>query len=62
MDCETRIFIIDKKGTMKLKKEKEALQMFCDDESFREIYRQPGINDKDNGRVMASEAAHHGIG
>lgn len=40
---------------MKLKNEKEALQMFCDDDSFRETNRQPIINDKDNGRVMASE-------
>ena len=40
---------------MKLKNEKKALQMFCDDDSYREIYRQPVINDKDNGRVMASD-------
>jgi hypothetical protein len=39
---------------MKLKNEKKALQMFCNEDSFKDAYRQPFINDKNNGRVIAS--------
>lgn len=39
---------------MKLKNEKEALQMFCDDDHCRPHLRRPFINDKDNGRIMAT--------
>jgi hypothetical protein len=40
---------------MKLKNEKKALQMFCNEDSFKDAYRQPFINDKNNGRVIASD-------
>lgn len=39
---------------MKLKKEKTALQMFCNEDSPITMYRRPFINDADNGRVMAT--------
>lgn len=40
---------------MRLKKEKEALQMFCDADGIRILYRSPHINDSDNGRLVATE-------
>lgn len=39
---------------MKLKKEKQALQMFCNEESYVEMYHAPFVNDKDNGRILAT--------
>lgn len=40
---------------MKIKNEKEALRMFCNENSFVERYRNPFINDRDNGRLMATD-------
>ena len=40
---------------MKIKKEKQALQMFCDNNALRETYNSPFFNEADNGRLMATE-------
>ena len=41
---------------MKLKNEKEALQKFCSDDDFRVKLKYPFINEKDNGRLTATDA------
>ena len=40
---------------MKLKNEKKALQMFCEEDAWRDVYKEPFINEADNGRLMAAE-------
>lgn len=40
---------------MKIKNEKKALRMFCNESSFAERYRNPFINDMDNGRLVATD-------
>lgn len=40
---------------MKLKNEKKALQMFCNEECFRVDFHSPSINDKDFGRLLATD-------
>ena len=41
---------------MKLKNEKEALQMFCDNENgLRPLMTKPFKNERDEGRVWATD-------
>lgn len=41
---------------MKIKKEKESLQVFCDsDNPWRDLYRRPYFNEADGGRLIATD-------
>lgn len=40
---------------MKIKNEKEALQMFCEEENdYRDKFKKPFVNEKDGGRIWAT--------
>ena len=40
---------------MKLKNERKVLQMFCDEDSWRDTFQHPWVNELDEGRVWATD-------